>query len=137
MVTYLLDTNVISEPCRLVPNAGVVERLRTRGSKCAISAVSWHEFMWGIDRLPSGRRKAGLLEYAHVNVTAWPILPYDVTVAEWHSRERARLEARGKPMPLADGQIAATAVVHGLTLVTANVRDFRHVKDLRVENWWK
>jgi len=39
-------------------------------------------------------------------------------------------------MQYADGQIAAVAVVNGLTLVTANVRDFRHVEGLRVENWW-
>jgi tRNA(fMet)-specific endonuclease VapC len=64
-----------------------------------------------------------------------PALAYDARAAEWHARERVRLEAAGRPMPYADGQIAAIAMVNGLTLVTANVRDFRRVDGLRVEDW--
>jgi tRNA(fMet)-specific endonuclease VapC len=46
-----------------------------------------------------------------------------------------RLEALGRTLPYADGQIAAIAVVNALTLVTVNVRDFRDIEGVRVEDW--
>lgn len=52
-----------------------------------------------------------------------------------NARERVRLESAGRTIPYADGQIAAIAVVHALTLVTANVRDFRAVEGLRLDDW--
>ena len=64
-----------------------------------------------------------------------PVLPYDQEAASWHARERARLGKRGRPPSAADGQIAAIASVNDLTLVTANVKDFRRFKDLVVEDW--
>jgi tRNA(fMet)-specific endonuclease VapC len=64
-----------------------------------------------------------------------PILPYDKEAAQWHARERARLEARGRNFPFVDAQIAAIAAVHELTLVTTNLRDFRAFRDLSVETW--
>jgi tRNA(fMet)-specific endonuclease VapC len=66
---------------------------------------------------------------------SFPILPYDEGAAAWHGRERARLEAIGRPAPYVDGQIAAIAHVNDVTLVTANARDFALFNDLRVENW--
>jgi tRNA(fMet)-specific endonuclease VapC len=64
-----------------------------------------------------------------------PILPYDQEAAAWHARERARLSKRGRPPSAADGQIAAIASINDLTVVTANVKDFRRFKDLVVEDW--
>jgi len=68
---------------------------------------------------------------------SFPILPYDEAAATWHGKERARLEALGRPAPFVDGQIAAIAHVHGLVLVTANDRDFGRFKGVTVENWSK
>lgn len=52
----------------------------------------------------------------------------------WHGKERARLELLDRTAPFVDGQIAATAHVQELILVTANPRDFSAFKGLRVEN---
>ena len=65
----------------------------------------------------------------------YPILAYRELEADWHAVERARLEAIGQSSAYADGQIAATAHVAKLTLVTANVRDFKRFKGVTVLDW--
>ena len=136
MVKFLLDTNALAEPVRPAPNVGFLKRLRASDTNLAIASVTLHEAFYGVERLPDGKRKEGLREYMREVVTKVSAFSYDAKAAEWHARERARLDAAGRTMPYADGQIAAVAVVNALTLVTANVRDFRHVEGLRVENWW-
>jgi tRNA(fMet)-specific endonuclease VapC len=136
VVKFLLDTNALAEPVRPAPNAGFLKRLRANDAKLAMASVTLHEALYCVERLPDGKRKAGLRAYMREVVTKMFALPYDAKAAEWHARERARLEAVGRTIPYADGQIAAIAVVNALTLVTANVRDFRQVEGLRVENWW-
>jgi len=132
----MLDTNALAEPLRPTPNARFLKRLRASDAKLAIASVTLHEALYGIERLPDGKRKEGLRDYMREVVTKMPAFPYDARAAEWHARERARLDAARRTMPYADGQIAAVAVVNALTLVTGNVRDFRYVEGLRVENWW-
>lgn len=66
-----------------------------------------------------------------------PILAYDEAVATRHAAERARLEATGRTVLFVDGQIAATALTHGLVLVTRNVRDFVPFEGLVVEDWFE
>jgi tRNA(fMet)-specific endonuclease VapC len=114
---------------------GFLKKLRANDANVAIASVTLHEALYGVERLPAGKRKDLLAAYMRDVVAKVSVLPYDGAAAECHARLRARLEAIGRPMPYADGQIAAIAVVHALTLVTANVRDFRRVEGLRVEDW--
>jgi len=133
---YLLDTSIVSSPASKTPNPEIVRRLDEHGHECAIAAPVWHELTYGYRRLPRGKRRAALETYLHDVVQAsFPILPYDEVAAAWHGRERARLEALGRPAPYADGQIAAIAHTNGLVLVTVNARDFTRFKGLEVENW--
>ena len=133
---YLLDTSIVSSPASKTPNPEIVRRLDKHGHECAIAAPVWHELTYGYRRLPRGKRRAALETYLHDVVQAsFPILPYDEVAAAWHGRERARLEALGRPAPYADGQIAAIAHTNGLVLVTVNARDFTRFKGLEVENW--
>jgi len=133
---YLLDTSIVSSPASKTPNPEIVRRLDEHGHECAIAAPVWHELTYGYRRLPRGKRRAALETYLHDVVQAsFPILPYDEVAAAWHGRERARLEALGRPAPYADGQIAAIAHANGLVLVTVNARDFTWFKGLEVENW--
>ena len=75
-------------------------------------------------------------EYLHgVVQRSFAVLPYDELAAETHGRERARLEATGRTPPFVDGQIAAIAQSQGLTLVTANLEDFRPFDDLQLTDW--
>ena len=71
----------------------------------------------------------------HIVLPSIPILDYDYAAADWHARERARLEKRGQTPSFADGQIAAIARVNDLALVTFNVNDFKRFDGLRVVKW--
>jgi tRNA(fMet)-specific endonuclease VapC len=133
---FLLDTTVISAPIAKIPNRRVVRKLEQQSDHCAIAAPVWHELIYGCSRLPAGKRQSALEEYLHGVVRrSFPILPYDDAAAEWHGRERARLEERGRTPPFVDGQIAAIAHGESLTLVTANTEDFRYFDDLEIADW--
>ncbi|MEQ9499775.1 MAG: PIN domain-containing protein [Deltaproteobacteria bacterium] len=135
---FLLDTNVVSEPVSASPNPKVIKRLTAHGSACAIPAPVWHELVFGAARLRRGKRRTALEDYLREVVLAtFPILPYDSEAAAWHAAERARLEGTGHPAPFVDGQIAAIAHVEGLTLVTANPRDFSRFKAVDLVDWAK
>lgn len=133
---YLLDTNIVSEPLRPKPVPGVLRKLRRHEEEIAISSVVWHELRFGVERLPSSRRRDAIERYlGEVVMATMPILDYDRAAAEWHASERARLEARGVMPPFADGQIAAIARVHDLILVTLNGADFKRFQGIRVQRW--
>ena len=92
--------------------------------------------LFGLRRLPNSARRAAIEEYLNeVVAPSVPILPYDDRAADWHAAERSRLAGAGRTPPFADGQIAAVATTHGLTLITANPTDFAAFQDLEVENW--
>ena len=135
-LVYLLDTNAISEPLRPSPNANLLSRIEENEGRLAIASVVWHELLYGCWRLPESRRSEAIKRYLiEVVLETLPILPYDVRAAQWHSAERVRLVRAGRPPSLADGQIAAIAAVHGLTLVTANTADFADFEGLEMTNW--
>ncbi len=138
MVTsrFLLDTNVISEPIRPQPKQAVVRRIREHEREITIAAPVWHELLHGCHRLPQCQRRRAIEAYLFEVVgTSFPVMSYDQEAAAWHARERARLAANGLTPPFIDGQIAAIAAVNGLTLITANRKDFISFENLRVETW--
>jgi tRNA(fMet)-specific endonuclease VapC len=133
---FLLDTSVVTEPALATPNVRLVRRLDQRAGQCAIAAPVWHELIYGVARLPDGRRRNTLDFYVQSIVRdRFPILPYDQSAAEWHARERVRLEATGKVTPFIDGQIAAIASTQNLVLVTSNTRHFVAFQDLEMADW--
>ena len=133
---FLLDTNVISEPLRPKPRHGVLRKLLEYEGEIAIPSIVWHELRFGAARLPESRRRTAISQYLNDVVRATiPILDYDEIAAELHAAERARLVARGETPPFADGQIAAIAQVHDLTLVTFNDADFKRFDGLRILVW--
>jgi tRNA(fMet)-specific endonuclease VapC len=133
---FLLDTNVVSEPLRPQPAAALLARLKRHGAHAALPAVVWHELVYGWTRLAPGRRRDAIGHYlSQVVAPSFPVLDYGRDAADWHARERARLEAAGRAPSYADGQVAAIARVHGLVLVTRNVRDFAGFEGLEVQDW--
>ena len=135
---YLLDTNVLSEPLLPEPNKKLLQRIRRYQERIFTSSVVWHELRYGAQRLPKSKRRDVIETYLDTVVVATvPILAYDERAAAWHAAERARLEKKGKTPAFADGQIAATASVNGLTLVTNNVRHFTMFDGLKVESWYR
>jgi tRNA(fMet)-specific endonuclease VapC len=135
VIRYLLDTNVVAEPARPRPDSAVTARLERHAHESAISAITWHELVYGVERLPTGRRRDALQDYLRIVAASWPVLPYDERAADWHGRTRAQAEASGTTRPFADLQIAAIAVVNGLTLVTRNPKDVEGLAGLAVTSW--
>jgi len=101
-----------------------------------MASVTWHELRFGVGRLPRGERRAELAEFLEeVILPTIPALPYDESAAVWQADERVRLEKLGKTPPFIDGQIAAIAAANGLSVVTANPKDFRTFEGLAILNW--
>lgn len=136
-LSYLLDSNILSEPSRPRPDGQVQSRLEAHRHEICTAAPILHEMHYGLARMPEGARKQQLIRYVY-QVLRQPltILPYDREAALWHAAERARLESRGRTPPYVDGQIAAIAKVNALTLVTRNTGDFDEFVDLKVQNWF-
>lgn len=133
---FLLDTTIVSAPVAKQPNRRVLKRLEQQSGHCAIAAPVWHELIYGVSRLPAGKRRTALEAYLYGVVrSSFPILAYDDAAAEWHGKERARLEDDGRTPPFVDGQIAAIASTQSLVLVTANTKDFRPFANLETADW--
>lgn len=136
-LTYLLDTNVISEPVKPNANSRVLKAMEHHKNSIAIAAPVWHELNYGCARLPVSRKRNNLVDYlTHVIHKDIPILPYDERAALWHAEERARLSVKGIVIPYLDGQIAAIAAAQQLILVSRNIDDFKHFKKIEIENWF-
>jgi predicted nucleic acid-binding protein len=119
----LVDTNVLSELPRPRPDAKVVRWFATQES-IHVSVVTLEELAFGVARAPSARRSR-LSRWLDALLDARPvILEVTTAVARASGELRAAREARGRRVAQADMLIAATALTHGLTLVTRNRRDF-------------
>lgn len=122
----ILDTNVVSELWSPRGSDLVRARVLRAAPHVRLSAIVVGELRRGISRLDPGRRRGELQSAYRELVTrhAGRILPVDLAVAEAWGLLSARLAALGRPLALADGLIAATALVHDLPVWTRNTRDF-------------
>ena len=124
-MSYLVDTNVLSELRRRAPSAAVVDWFAQRpATTLYLSVLTLGEIRKGVDPLPDDERKLKLLDWLEVDLPAFfssRILPVTATVADRGGRLIAQV---GRPCPAIDSLLAATAVTHGLKLVTRNTRDF-------------
>jgi hypothetical protein len=138
-MTFLLDTNVISEPMKARPNPGVLAWLaQVDEDSVFLSVVTITELRYGIERLGSGRRRDRLEGWLRKDLTSRfgeRILPVDLEIADACGRLIARSESVGRPIEPRDAFIAATAEVRGLTLVTRNVSDFEATVKNLVTPW--
>lgn len=135
-MNYLLDTNVLSEPLKIQPDCIVMERLKEHRNHIVTATVVLHDLYFGCYQLPSSRKKETIKTYITEVVTAnIPLYPYNEDAAEWHARERARLQSTGRTPPFVDGQIAAITFINDLILVTRNTEDFHVFSDLQIQNW--
>ena len=124
-MTFLLDTNVLSETRKRQPAAGVVRWIEaTPASRLHVSVLTMGEIVQGITRVRErgdSRQAAALERWLHDVHAGFEdrILPVTLPVATaWGVRQF------GRPLPVIDGLIAATARLHGLTVVTRNMKDF-------------
>ena len=138
-MSFLLDTNVVSEWLKPRPNPGVVAWLaEVDEDQTCMSVVTITELRYGVERLPGGARKRRLDEWLHQELLPrfeGRTLPVDLAIADECGRLIARSESVGRPIEARDAFIAATAEVYGLTLVTRNVSHFQPVVKALFTPW--
>lgn len=138
---FLLDTNVLSEFSRRgEPNPQVQRWLRSVSPEALyVSVLTLAEIRRGIELLPAGKRREQLESWfkeellgslADVN-----ILPVTREIGEGWAVWTARGQERGVQVAVMDGLIAATALAHGLTLVTRNTKDFEGLRVPMLNPW--
>ena len=128
MSGFLLDTNIPSELVRVQPEPKVKGWIDAQDLDALfMSAVSFGEIRKGIVLKSPGKRRTELEVWLETDLSilfSGRILPVTRSIAErWGALDGQR-QAAGKPLDVADGMIAATALEHGLTVVTRNVKDF-------------
>ena len=134
-MNYLLDTNVLSEPLKKRPDAGVARRLGSLSrAQLYTSSVCVMELRAGAQRHSTGpelwtRISRDVLRYVTV-------LPFAEAEGRRAGDVIARLALIGKPIGVEDVMIAATALEHDLVIATRNVGHLSRVEGARVESWW-
>ena len=129
---YLLDTNILSDLIKN-PRGVVAERMLSSGLEiyCCTSIIVACELHYG-----AVKKQSPKLSYNVEQVlNSLPILPLEESVDKVYAETRVNLEGRGLPIGQHDLLIAAHALSLGLTVVTANEREFTRVENLTVENW--
>lgn len=133
------DTNVVSELMRPEPHERVVGWTdRQPVSEVFITAITLAELWYGIGRLPTGRRRNELVEVFDDMLTedfAGRVLAFDDVAAAHYADLVVERERRGRPISMADAQIAAICRSHGATIATRNVDDFANVGVDLVNPW--
>ena len=124
-VIYLVDANVLSEATKAKPEAKVVDWLRHNEADLAVDPIILGEIRFGIHLLPSGKRRRRLEAWFEDGVAKITCLPWGAKTGLRWARLLADLRSTGKAMPIKDSMIAATALVHGLTVATRNHADYR------------
>jgi len=138
-LSFLLDTNVLSEVRRPEPHRQVVDWLdRLDEDRAFISVVSLAEIRRGVALMDAGRRRDALAEWLALDLPdrfAGRILAVDEGVAFVWGDLMAEAKRRGHGLASMDGLLAATALSRDLTLVTRNVRDFEHLGVRLFDPW--
>lgn len=136
-MSYLLDTNVISEVLRPKPSAHVLGWLEhLPDTALHLSVLTLGEIRKGVEQLEDDRRKEKLRLWLEQELPAWfedRLLPVSALVADRWGRLLSKME---RPVPAIDSLLAATALHHGLRMATRNVEDFRF-PGLEVVNPWR
>ena len=137
-MSFLLDTNAVSEWVKPRPNPGLIGWMDSADEdRVFLSVISLAEVRYGVERLSTGARRNRLERWLRDELPLrfdGRVLPIDSRVAEAWGRTVSRSEALGRPMDAMDAFLAATAEVHRLTLVTRNVSDFPTLKAI-VNPW--
>jgi predicted nucleic acid-binding protein len=124
-VTYLVDANVLSEPTKPTPNLRVIAWLRTHEPDIVVDPIIVGELRFGIALLPKSRKRTALEKWFDAGVKRLECVPWDAETGMKWADLVARLRRNGRSIPIKDSLIAATALLHDLTIATRNVTDFR------------
>ncbi|MEI6484462.1 MAG: type II toxin-antitoxin system VapC family toxin [Betaproteobacteria bacterium] len=135
----LLDTNVVSELMRPAPSARVLQWLNHQPSReIWLSSVVAGELLFGLARLPEGARKQQLTRTLSLMLSEDfqnRVLAYDLEAAVVYADLVAQRESQGRPISLADAQIASICLTHQASLATRNTKDFEGLGLTLINPW--
>jgi predicted nucleic acid-binding protein len=135
-VSYLLDTNVLSELKRKKPDPSVLDWFAGKpASTLYLSVLTLGELRKGIEKLADTKRRVVLNDWVETELLSFfvgRVINIDTQVADRWGQLTA---TTARPLPAIDSLLAATALVHGLQLVTRNLRDFKDM-GVQVINPW-
>ena len=124
-MTYLVDVNVLSELTKPAPDDKVVSWLNANEGDFVVDSIVLGELRIGILSLAPGRKRVQLERWFADVVETIDCLPWDGVVSCRWADLVVESRRKGRNLPLLDGMIAASALVHGLTVATRNIRDFQ------------
>lgn len=138
-MSWLLDTCVISELARPIPDAAVVEWIEARLEEdLFLSVLTLGELEKGIAKLPPSARRTELEGWVRVDLARrfdGRLLPITAEVAARWGSIAGSAEAHGNPLPVIDGLIAATGLHHDLVVVTRNTEDLQRCQARCLNPW--
>ena len=126
-VSFLMDTDVLSEAAKRVPDPNVKAWLANHQSDLFVSSITLGEIRYGIEKLPNGKRQNALKSWlaTTTRIMDGRVLSFNGPVAHVWGQMRADLGKAGCVLPVLDGQIAAIAKRYELTIATRNQRHFK------------
>ena len=135
----LLDTNVVSEPLRRVPDPRVTKWIDAQAVETLfLSAITVAELRAGMALLPAGKRRSGLQESLETQVLplfAGRVLPFDLGCTPAYAELMAKACATGLAISSADGYVAAVATAKGLTVATRDTGPFKAAGASVINPW--
>lgn len=134
MSQFLLDTNIC---VHLLKNEyGIKEKIAQVGTKsCFLSEITLAELLYGIENSAPTKRKENVERFESLrSLFSGRTLPISNVLYEY-ARQKANVRRIGRPVGEFDLLIGSTAIVHGLTLVTRNTKDFQNLDRIQLENW--
>ena len=125
---FLVDANALSELTKPDPVARVIDWLRTNDRDSVVNPIILGELEYGILLLPAGRRKRRLLDWFNEGIRTLEVIAIDAETSSIWAKLLSDMSRKGRSMPLGDSLIAASAIQHGLTVVTRNVAHYRYAR---------
>ena len=135
----MLDTNVVSELMRAQPDASVLRWMDAQSpSALWLNSVVVSELLYGVAKLPKGKRKEQLITAVAAMVDedfAGRVLSFDVDAAAQYASLVVMRENAGLSVSMADAQIAAICLAHGASLATRNTKHFEGLGLTLINPW--
>ncbi len=133
----VVDTNVLSEPLKALPNPRVIQWLLDNDSEIAITSISIAELFHGARRLPQGKRRDSITVQIERTLQGarTRLLPFDDAAARHYADIRSNREATGHSVSVEDTMIVSICRAHGYAVATRNTRDFEGA-DVEIINPW-
>jgi len=136
----VIDTNVLSESVKTVPEAAVLSWLANQETRAVfITTITQAEMLHGVELLPIGKRRTRLqdtIEDLFATEFQGRILSFDEAAARAYPKIVANREAKGRPISQFDAMIASICRCHRASIATRNVQDFEHC-GIPIINPWK